>query len=724
MSSAGKAKTMKQRLLNFRLTAASVILGNLANTGHLTEDMQSRHHIAELCEQYSFLILLIYLSTKYGLAVFRSLIYEESPDTSAPMLSRASLANRYPFYSYESLSKSSTLDRSLEYLIEQNFPADLEVIGQLHQQTLAMPLAIRESGEAYIEGESDNRTGGEFYTPSLLTDYAMESWFNANSADLLKRFNSDNVYDWPLIMDPACGSGNFLLAAVRLFRGLGLPPEKTLNLARHCLLGADIDGKALELARFSLVLALAPEIKLVSSGSSYAYESKTGPQYGRGSVSMLPVRAGGDVPETVLSNLLQSFDMNLRVSDSILKACSNSTDKYDLIVTNPPYLSFGAREQGRLDAGWQAFLKTRFPASAEYKLRYTSMFQELAIEQTQFASDDSSEAKPEGQAILLVPDAFLTGSYYGKLRQYILQNVKIISLTEFPEKTFPDVTAGRWCLAHYGANGEPGNEESEVSLVEFSGLGLNPRKYSMPFSSFVSRDGKRFQMVFSDEDLEILNLCRDFPWLGNELRGHTGIRSRIGQKAIITEKKLSPKHRAGIISGASVKAHKVTWDGHWLEIDPAKLFAGGFDERVISGPKLLVRQTGDRIVAAPDCSGLFHLNNVHSFVPRNEALRQQLVYYYSCLLNSSFFLYYYRLKTREFQRALAQIDIETVEHMPSPGADPALFSEAEELSKQIAESPEQDRAVLQSKVDSFVYDLFGLRSSLRRHIDSSLCLSS
>jgi hypothetical protein len=170
----------------------------------------------------------------------------------------------------------------------------------------------------------------------------------------------------------------------------------------------------------------------------------------------------------------------------------------------------------------------------------------------------------------------------------------------------------------------------------------------------------------------------------------------------------------------------IEWCGDWLEITPEKLFAGGFDSDVIGGPKILLRQTGDRIVAAVDLNGLFHLNNVHSFVPRHPDLRKTRIHYFACLLNSSFYLYYYRLKTREHKRALAQIDIETVEHMPLPPANAAIEQRLEEIGAELCNAiqvgrPSQmawterlDSAL--AEIDQLTFDAFGINSALRDHI--------
>lgn len=102
-------------------------------------------------------------------------------------------------------------------------------------------------------------------------------------------------------------------------------------------------------------------------------------------------------------------------------------------------------------------------------------------------------------------------------------------------------------------------------------------------------------------------------------------------------------YRPGIASGKLVRRHNVQWDGTYLNIQSDLLLKGGFDSSIVEQPKLLVRQTGDRIISALDDSGLYHLNNVHSFSPP-EGLGQAEPVVSEYLLNSNFWLYLYQLK--------------------------------------------------------------------------------
>ena len=686
MSKVSRAKSLKKRIAEFRLTAARVILGNLPHIPLCTSDMRDMADMAELCEQYSLLIALNWIATRYGFPVCAESMRSESVSAQFPLLSWASLANRYPLSLDFVLPDLAEPSQALFELMDRTFPTYLELIGEIYQQVLSAPLAINDKHIPYIDLQSDARASGEFYTPAWVADNAFEQWLSARSANSLKPLNAENIASLysTRILDPSCGCGNFLLAAARLIYPAsdGFQPASTNKLIKFVsdtLYGRDIDGRAIELTKILLTISALQQ----SSASARQ-----------------------------LADLLASLDRNIRIWNSLLDSCAQTNSElFDLVITNPPYISFGARDQQRIASDWQAFLKARFPASSEYKLRFTSMFQEIGIELL----------KKEGHCIFLVPDAFLTGSFYQRLRRLICQRVEIVGLTELNEGTISGATVGRWCLAHYKKNDGLVSARKQ-NIVTLRSMGIDSsedyREFKLTEESLISKDKHRFQLLFSQEDLDIVNQFKDHPFLKECIRGHTGIRARNGQASIVAPQQLSKSHFPGLISGSELCAFNINWQGNFLEIVPERLFSGGFDPEIISNPKILVRQTGDRLIAAADDSGFYHLNNVHSFSPVKRDLSS--IYFYTCLLNSSFFLYFYRLKTREHKRALAQIDIETVEHMPLPKPDLSLENDLNKIGRVLSAPDCSNRSKLLKEMDQLIYKLFEMHPRLQAHIAATI----
>ncbi len=130
-------------------------------------------------------------------------------------------------------------------------PLPPTAFGEFHQ----LCLSERNAGEA---GQRHAR--GVHYTPVSLADYLTVRVLDQLSA-------SQDVRISPRILDPSCGGGTFLLAALRylLQRRGDLSPQETLDLFGASLFGIDIDPQATATTRRALLLAAWDALR--SSGS-------------------------------------------------------------------------------------------------------------------------------------------------------------------------------------------------------------------------------------------------------------------------------------------------------------------------------------------------------------------------------------------------------------------------------------------------------------------------
>jgi len=87
---------------------------------------------------------------------------------------------------------------------------------------------------------------GEFYTPDWLADLTLErAGFDAETR----------------MLDPGCGSGTFLFAAIRRLRQSGLRGAELVRRAERNIVGLDIHPLAVTIARVNYVLALRSDIR-------------------------------------------------------------------------------------------------------------------------------------------------------------------------------------------------------------------------------------------------------------------------------------------------------------------------------------------------------------------------------------------------------------------------------------------------------------------------------
>ncbi|HEY9677104.1 MAG TPA: N-6 DNA methylase [Drouetiella sp.] len=603
--------------------------------------------------------------------------------------------NEFPFANLVPDNSFNDFNERAKELLNGCSPS-IEMLGGLYEHIHKFPLHIDADSNfdipTHIQEKDKRRLAGQFYTPASIVDYCFEraleahednfmSTLKSNSSkyeDALQISVSDDFASTTKILDPACGTGNFLLGAIRIVRqALGeVQPELLLNTVYSNVFGAELDGRATCLARICVLIALLD-----------CWHQK---------------------PQDELRRLLVRLRSNIVNTDTLFAAPEQSEiGDFAIVITNPPYVSFGARNQPKLSSGANKYLRNKFPASTEYKIRVHSIFQEIALRYTAAG----------GVSTLLVPDGFLTGGYYKNLRQCLLRSSRLCSFAELPVDTVPGAVVGRWCVATY-KNQSATNHDYPVRL--FSRMDKTETEFSIPKSILVSKDQNRFRLVFNEIDMHLAKLIDRLEPLSSEFTGHSGIRALHGQNSIVSDRSRGKTWKKGIVSGTSVLPHVVTWTGTWIHVNPRLLYKGGFDPAIMEMPKMLIRQTGDCIVAGFDGSGFYHLNNVHSLTRQPHCHRS--MGFMDGLMNSAFWLYIYRMKTREQGRALAQIDIETLESMPLPEEQPLLEKQIELLITFYQRAISNSRQVLAARIsraiDGLVYQIYELDDETIKQIEA------
>jgi hypothetical protein len=140
-------------------------------------------------------------------------------------------------------------------------------------------------------------------------------------------------------------------------------------------------------------------------------------------------------------------------------------------------------------------------------------------------------------------------------------------------------------------------------------------------------------------------------------------------EVLIRDSRPSRRWKPALHSGAEVEPFHVRWRGKSLYVPDdhellRKVYKSGFDLSRYAKPKILLRQTGDRMVAARDEKGLLCLNNVHLLCPREDP-RIDLRFLCGLLLSDSIQRYYQAIAL-EAGRPLAQVDLATVQTLPFP----------------------------------------------------------
>jgi type I restriction-modification system DNA methylase subunit len=173
-------------------------------------------------------------------------------------------------------------------------PAD--ILGQVYEQFLGKVIRLTPSHQAKVEYKPEvKKAGGVYYTPTYIVDYIVKNTLGK----ILKDKNPDEVSKIK-ILDPACGSGSFLIVAYQLLLDWHLEwysnnnPEKlakgknpriylsgsgdwmlaTVEKKRILLNnihGVDIDPQAVEVTKLSLLLKVLENENKESIGKQLSF---------------------------------------------------------------------------------------------------------------------------------------------------------------------------------------------------------------------------------------------------------------------------------------------------------------------------------------------------------------------------------------------------------------------------------------------------------------------
>jgi len=154
-------------------------------------------------------------------------------------------------------------------------PAD--ILGQVYEQFLGKVIRLTAGRQAKVEEKPEVRkAGGVYYTPSYVVDYIVDQ----TVGELLKHRTPKTAVNLK-VLDPACGSGSFLIVAYqhlldwhleqyvadgpdkhmkRLYQGRHgewrLTVEERKRILLNNIFGVDIDRQAVEVTKLSLALKL------------------------------------------------------------------------------------------------------------------------------------------------------------------------------------------------------------------------------------------------------------------------------------------------------------------------------------------------------------------------------------------------------------------------------------------------------------------------------------
>lgn len=313
-------------------------------------------------------------------------------------------------------------------------PAD--ILGQVYEQFLGHVIRLTAAHHAKVEPKPEvKKAGGVYYTPRYIVDYIVKKTVGKLLAGKTTR-QAGRLR----ILDPACGSGSFLIGAYQyvldwhLDRYIEDGPDKhrrelytgpagdwrlTTAEKRRILLsniyGVDIDPQAVEVTKLSLLLKLLEGESEQTLASQYRlFHERALPDIGT-NIKCGNSLIGPDFHENQMT--LLGDDERYRVNIFDWQAEFEGVMKsggFDAVIGNPPYIGFLGFTRDK------EYFKRSF-ISARGRFDYYLPFIEKGLDLL----------RDNGLLGFICPTNFTKRGHGQALRGYLKNNVKILEVCDF-----------------------------------------------------------------------------------------------------------------------------------------------------------------------------------------------------------------------------------------------------------------------------------------------------
>ncbi|MCD4657963.1 MAG: N-6 DNA methylase, partial [Planctomycetes bacterium] len=282
---------------------------------------------------------------------------------------------------------------------------DVGIIGKTYETLLALELAVENDEIILVTENSAKKKTGAFYTPDSVVEYILEKTLGTMISEVQTTEDIAKLK----ILDPAMGCGQFLLGAVDFIRkkiDKTLDSSKTqafiYEFAENCLYGIDLNPVAVDITRISLWLETGS-----TSAKHFACFDSLNP------------------PNNKISNENQEQSNFINWVDEFPEIFDTTDAGFNIVLGNPPYISFSGRQAIKLDEKMKQHFKANFRLKGWITTH--SLFTELAIKHLslRFVS-------------FIVPSQVAHLAGYADLRDFMKKHSQIIDVKHWGENVFPD----------------------------------------------------------------------------------------------------------------------------------------------------------------------------------------------------------------------------------------------------------------------------------------------
>jgi hypothetical protein len=691
------------------------------NTGQLQALLNGSEIYPRLCE------LFRRADERYNSGLFhfqREKDRDESPDTLTPTLT----------------VDDKALKAILERLYYPQSPYEFtmvtaDILGSVYERFLGKVITLSPSHRVKIEEKPEVRkAGGVYYTPDYIVRYIV-----TNTVGKLLEGKTPSPAPRLKILDPACGSGSFLIGAYQFLLDWYLlqyttnpNPEQltqgkrpvlrpgtqgghrlTIAERKRILLdhihGVDLDHAAVEVTKLNLLLkCLEGETSQTLGFEQRLFRERALPDLGN-NIKCGNSLIGTDIIGTDAWNAM-SDEEKQRVNPFDYATAFPQVFKhggFDAVIGNPPYIQLSM--EAYFVEPIAEYLRPRFSSSMG-RLNTFGLFFERSARQL---------VRNGGSYGYIVPNTMLSQEYYTELRQIILADaVRTVAVHSYQVFDGAVVEPAVIVCDHRLPKG------NVISVEIWTNPTTIETTRSIDQDSVVAAANSVFLVNASDDELVIR---RNIDGSSTPFGSIANINQAIALKGDRAASLRETKENADcvpVIDGREIKRYQLSWSGSFLEYDVGKIHSCKRRDIFDASSKLFFRRVGEGLMATYDDKQFYALNTLVVLTSKpsyDKSLKAMLGWF-----NSRCVDWYFTTFLKSSKRTFSEIQARQVAQLPFPTALvrdetanqklAALVDSILTLHKKLStetlpqrrEQLEREIAATDRQIDQLVYELYGL----------------
>jgi type I restriction enzyme M protein len=232
------------------------------------------------------------------------------------------------------------------------------------------------------------KTKGEIFTPQPVTEL------------IIKTINPTPN---ETIIEPACGTGSFISYIIKYMENkYNLHDEKILRYLNTSVLGIDINPNLIEITK-----------------------------------TYISILGGGHWKNVFPANSLLPFHELEKMAEEhgVHKNVIPEPEKFDIVLTNPPFGSKIKITDPEILEQYELGYKWRYDKNKNKWIKTPQILRQ-SVPEVLFIERGIQLLKPYGRMGVIVPDSVLSNPSYTYVRQWILDNTRIVGVISLPTETF------------------------------------------------------------------------------------------------------------------------------------------------------------------------------------------------------------------------------------------------------------------------------------------------